>query len=432
MVGFLDRLFGMKKKREDKGKQLSGEKLNLKGLEKRLKSSMAVERERASKLLMEKAEKILDLKKGVVDSVDELGEHEFPEDVKKRVYKPAITHRPTYIRGVHEAISGMSLPQESFEGLKEFYKATLAALKAVEKVQLHQGRYLVVVFREELLSLGKVLNRIIDINQEMGELLSESEEKLGLIEDLDSKRQELEEKLVLLRGIADRKRDLKKESNDLERAEKAKGREISAWESGETYQGYLKKREQLGGQEQKREMLRSRVLNIIGPKNRIFRKYKKLLGSPGEKDKILNGYIKDPSSTFFSEEAGYSGLKGIMEGLRRTVEEGSLVLSTKEKEKLHLEEALMDDLMKEFQGLTDMPIDPEIEEKHERLLGDLEKIRDDVKRIRDEKETLKKESKDLKKQIPDLRSKLEEELSGLEEEELRVKIEIRSIPRSSD
>ncbi len=422
MPGFLDRFFGGEKREPSKLV------LPLEELGDWLRDKIREEEDGAKKLLLKKAQEIFELKGEVEGVLEELEGHEFPEDVKKRVYKPVLTHRPTYVRGVREGISGITSPEESYQGLGKFHRTVVTALKAVEKVQLSQGRYLVVVFREEFLGLGGILNRIMDLNSGMKEILEEAGEKLELLSSLDSRRRELEEKLALSKGPRDEKRELKEEISRLEREEGKKEEELSELEEGREYLEYLEAEEKWREREELAEELRSRALNLLGPKRRVFRKYKKVLKDREKRDEALEGYIQDPASAFFSEGLGYPRLRGIMEELRGAMEDGSLALNEKERQRLRLEGQL-DGLMGKFQEFQGMePPDSRIVESRAELEKDLGRIRKELEHKKMEVGETEEKTRDLKAEVPRLKSGLEEELSELEGREVRV--EILRIPSS--
>jgi DNA repair exonuclease SbcCD ATPase subunit len=313
-LGFLDRFFGKEKKEE---LPLS---LDIKDLEHYIGAKIKARKSGACEVLLPKIDEILDAKERAKEIIEELREHDFPEDIKDRVYKPILTSKPLYVKGIFEALEEIGIKNRSFEDIQSFYDRVLNVLKAIQKVQLGQGRYVAAAFEEEVLRLGTVLNRMIDLTKEVGDSLAEENKALTLLQDLGSKSIELNIKIKEMQKSREKIAELEKEISKLETEIKALRKESAEFENSRAFQEYLKLAQSFGENRKQRAALESTALNLFGPLARVFRKYKKIAGSE---------IGLEPVAAVFSGQ-NYAAL---LKEVRKAVKSGALYLDAKEEER---------------------------------------------------------------------------------------------------
>ncbi|MFH1774424.1 MAG: hypothetical protein ABH874_05645 [Methanobacteriota archaeon] len=313
-MGFLDRFFGKEKKEE---LPLS---LDIKDLEHYIGAKIKARKSEACEVLLPKMDEILDAKERAKEIIEELREHDFPEDIKDRVYKPILTSKPLYVKGIFEALEEIGIKNRSFEDIQSFYDRVLNVLKAIQKVQLGQGRYVAAAFEEEVLRLGTVLNRMIDLTKEVGDSLAEENKALTLLQDLGSKSIELNIKIKEMQKSREKIAELEKEISKLETEIKALRKESAEFENSRAFQEYLKLAQSLEENRKQRAALESTALNLFGPLARVFRKYKKIAGSE---------IGLEPVAAVFSGQ----NYAAILKEVRKAVKSGALYLDAKEKER---------------------------------------------------------------------------------------------------
>ncbi|MDI6654963.1 MAG: hypothetical protein QME59_03670, partial [Candidatus Hydrothermarchaeota archaeon] len=312
--GFLDRIFGREKKEE---LPLS---LNIKDLEHYIGAKIKARKSGACEVLLPKMDEILDAKERAKEIIEELREHDFPEDIKDRVYKPILTSKPLYVKGIFEALEEIGIKNRSFEDIQSFHDRVLNVLKAIQRVQLSQGRYVAAAFEDEVLRLGTVLNRMIDLTKEVGDSLAEENKALTLLQDLGSESIELNIKIKEMQKSREKIAELEKEISKLETEIKALRKESAEFENSRAFQEYLELAQSFGENRKQRAALESTALNLFGPLARVFRKYKKIAGSE---------IGLEPVAAVFSGQ----NYAAILKEVRKAVESGALYLDAKEKER---------------------------------------------------------------------------------------------------
>jgi predicted nucleic acid-binding Zn-ribbon protein len=410
-LGFLERFFG---KKEEKELELSLGELEA-WLERRVK-----EREdRAVEELVPQVEEVFDAREAAREIVKELGDYEFPADLKKRVYKPVLTSKPAYVKAMLDALGSISSRQpRSYEDLKGFHASTLRAMKTIEKVQLGKGRYLMVTFREEMLKIGSALNRIVDALKGIGEGLEEAEREISRIRNLIAKSRELKAKLELVNSPPETSAEEKK----LEKEKKILEEKYRSLLESRAYREHMQLEEKLEELRKQKSLLRSRVINSLGPFQRSFRKFKKLVADGVVKysdPSTLESYLHNPAEAFASESEGCEGIKLLLQSLEEAVKTGTLRLGKKEREKV------LSKIKTETRELPELRRNLRKLEKDE--AGAAARLRSS--KIAEEKEALKRELLDLERKLQRLREEKKtktEEAAKLKAETLKLAAEIRA------
>lgn len=416
-LGFLDKFFSRK------GEQPLS--LDVKDLEKHVKAKIEAQKAEALEILLPEANEILEARERAREIIQALQEHEFPEEIKDRVYKPVLTSKPLYVRGILEGLQSIEPTQPDFENLQNFYKNVLNALKTIQNTQLNQGRYLAEVFRDEVLKLGTVLNRIIDLTKAMGNSLEEESKALALLQGLGSKSAELVLRTKELQAAEKRDREIESEisrlSTEIERVKK----ELVEFENSEVFKEYLKLAQQVEENKAKKAAFKSRALSLFGPLARVFRKYKKLTG-----EKAIEEHLTDPVASFF-EERGYAVFKSLLEGVEKAVKNGALYLDDREREKTIQK---LDEVLAELHGLKGgfeklireeaqlqikLSFSAAIKQKEE-MEGAVQAYEETLEELDRDLHSIKNSANEFKGRLLELKEDIQRELSKLEGREVEI------------
>jgi chromosome segregation ATPase len=298
---------------------------------------------------------ILEHRDSAISIVEDLRDYEFPEEIKDRVFKPALTAKPKYVKGLLESLRGIKEKELDYEGLVEFHKEILKALKTVQKVQFSHGKYIAAVYADHVPKLGTHLNRIIDLSEDLGEKLEEERNRREELKKLESNVRELRKKIAEKREAEDRRKNIAEEVSRLEKEIENIAGEKSRIELSGKYREIAGLEDELRSVGQEISEIRSRVLNILGPLTRVFRKYKKLV----EDNKIrgdlesVEKYISQPAEAFFSEGKDFPSLRGIIIGCREAATSGLLSLDKKEKKRIQGLEGTLCGIKEDFLGLKE-------------------------------------------------------------------------------
>jgi hypothetical protein len=424
MLRFLERIFGSGKK------EAKGRVLTLEELRKWCVGSIAGYEKDAIGELETKVDKILSYKEEAVDIIEELEEYKFPEDIKRRIYKPALTHRPTYIRGMREAFSGLTRPESSMAGFRRFHKGLTGTLMAVQKIQLSQGRFLAIVFREQLLSLGGVLNKIIDLKGECEDVLRKFEENTRDVQRLFEEIEVIEASMKNLKILIGEIGAIEDTLKDLDKRSIALNRELENLVNSPSYKRFKKEKESLERLQRKRQDVENQILNLLRPKARVFRKFKRYLERRGQRDEYIDGYLDDPVRTFTREEPGYPRLRRILRGIEQAAQEGDLSLSKKEERSTSVDWRTLGRLWEEAMQLeaASKRLDETPEKEKAELDLKIRKMEDEKNRLSQSLVDKKREIKKLKRSIARCKTELETELSDLRKGDFSI--EMPSIPHT--
>lgn len=432
-LGFLDKLFSRKEEQP-----LS---LDIKDLEKHINAKIEARKAEALEVLLPKVNEILEAKGRAKEIIEELREHDFPEEIKDRVYKPVLTSKPLYVRGILDGLQSIEFKKHDFENLQDFYKNVLNALKMIQNTQLNQGRYLAEVFREEVLKLGTVLNRIIDLIKAIGDSLDEENKALALLQKVGSKSAELVLKTKELQAAEKRGGEIESEISRLHAEMEGAKKELVKFENSEIFKEYLKLTWQLEENKAKKSALKSRAFNLFGPLARVFRKYKKITG-----EKAAGGYLTDPVASLFVEdfckeaggfaiflakEQGYVAFKSLLESVEKAVKGGAVHLDAREREKTiqKLEEALgelqdlkgsIEKIVREEAQLRDKLSSSAAIKQKEEMEGAVQYYEEKLGDLNRDLHSIKNNIEEFKSRILKLKENIQEELSKLEGREVRI------------
>ena len=368
-------------------------------------------------------------------TVELIRDLEFDEDTKDRTYRPIITSKPIYVKGMLDAFKGFrEEAPEDYSGLEEFYTNLAKALKIIQSVQLKQGRYVVVAFRDEVLKLGTSLNRMIDASKEL-------EERTGEVGRLKNKREEilkyvtrLEELLTESEEGSEQERQRLESLMTTESEISRLDGELQELEGAAEYKEFIKRNEEIEGLDHAIDDIESTVFKNVNSIKRVLRKYEKNLerrGGSTDKQFMekLGQYISDPRAAFKADSGDRPYLKEILKGLEEELSRADFNIDPKERDKtyskvgdfrrwLKAEGIKITELQSERKALLDSLSDSQIEAKREAILG---KKKDLQRRM--EEESQKKKTKPVDNSGTDsLKQKIEELLSNIENAPVHLKL----------
>jgi hypothetical protein len=337
-MDFLKRLF---KREGDAGLEATKEpiKLDLKAAEEQVNERLAAKKDEVLKKSASSVKEILNQRVVAKRIIEQLKERDFEEDIKERTYKPILTSKPVYVRGMLEGLKGIKdKKSESFEELETFYRGVSKALKSIQAVQLKQGRYMRIAFEKEILKLGSTLNRIIDENKKIEDdvfvvrdLIQEVEGVIKNMEFLKERRKQREDE-------KDAAAKLKEEAHVLEEDLESTENELRNLEESKEFKEHLQMEEELEVLSSEQKNIENSIFALLSPLLRPFRKYEKYLeggGFKGDKKLLekLKEYQQSPREAFASEDPENIFLEEILSGLRETITKGNIALDKKEREK---------------------------------------------------------------------------------------------------
>lgn len=333
----------------------------------------------------EDIEKILELRDSAIEIVDEISGSEFSEELKSRVYKPVLTSKPLYVKGITEALRGI----RAVDDTKQFHADLLRQLKKIQNVQINQGRHLANVFEEDFRRLGTILNGMTDAANGIGEKVDAAERGISRLNGLASSYSELnsltrEKEKMKKEQIA---KNIEKIRHDLERLDQ----KIAAVEESREFKHFLALKARAEENAKRRDALQSYVLNMLGPLSRVFRKHAKTVDK--EAKNVLNAYIEKPAVTFFSDMDG-RGLAEVLNEIRGSI--GSLGFEKAEEEKnaKRIEDAV--------NAVPDLALAAKkVEEDGEKIKKELESLK-----AADELESLMKSRKFMAEEMAALEKKM--------------------------
>ena len=270
--------------------------------------------------------------------VEEIGDIEFDDDIKSRTYKPIITSKPVYVRGMREALKGIRERQpENFGDLEKYNQNVIKALKSIQTIQLKKGRYMKHAFEKDVLKLGSTLNKIIDENNSLNTNISE-------VKDFQSTSESIQSRIDEVMDIIGSQKKLK-DNIRIQRETKTKNKkrlqeiesEIDALKSSKEHIKYQNKLTELEEYIRERKKLENSILKSIGPLKRPLRKLEKKLNQQKGVEKVMlkkiKEYQKAPGSTFSQEDPSDILLEKILGRLKDAISTGEISLDNREKTK---------------------------------------------------------------------------------------------------
>jgi len=231
-------------------------------------------------------------------------------------------------------------------------------MKNIHRLQSAHGKFVAIVFREEMLKLGSELNALIDLTGSLEELVNNGKEKKSLIDGLN------EDARQIRRGLEDIE-ELTEKSDRLEsQIEKLKGEieklevEIKSLKKTSKFREYAESEEKIKGIEEKKKLLEKNILNELSPLKKVLRKVIKLSEDGKcelEPYAIAKEYLEHPVETYLSHDKDSKDLDSILATIKECIESGALRLKNKEKTLAKIEtisQGGLGGIKREYSGLV--------------------------------------------------------------------------------
>jgi|TARA_B100001971_G_C18225236_1_gene559949 hypothetical protein len=429
-VGLLDKIFG-KKIVEEKTLVLQLEEigpwLNKAKNDRKIKAVEYIEP------IMEDIEKSRDTAKEIILQIKN---HKFSSEVKKKVPKPVLTSKPIYVKAMLDGLISINSRKVSdLSEIIDFRKEILNKMKIIQKTQMGKGRYMTVAFRDEMLKIGSALNRILDLLNSVEEFIKEEKNEINKLEGLISMTNELNNKIKMTldsEGANTREyiTKIRKEHDQL------KGNLKDLLDGGD-YKELMQTEKRIKDVKKEKAFNQTRIVNLIGPFTRVFRKYKKLIEDQTEQGDIvtLEMYLEDPIKAFLIEEPECKLINSILDKIRILLENKILKLKKRERDrmlyKINNEIRLlkqlrieMSELIEEEKRLEDLLIHSSVKNDINILKEELNAIENEIKKLENEKMNQIRESHKIREEIDNSSERL---ISAIEEREGNsVKVELPS------
>ncbi|HIE33590.1 MAG TPA: hypothetical protein EYP86_00415 [Candidatus Altiarchaeales archaeon] len=124
-----------------------------------------------SEILRECKSLFSEIKTGVerIQSIaNRISESKIPEDIPKKIYKAAVTSKPAFINGILNSVGpfkGYKL--SNFDDIEKFHKTLESSLSDIAKISVSKGRYLPVVFGEEMEQIRRESKYLLNKSKEI-------------------------------------------------------------------------------------------------------------------------------------------------------------------------------------------------------------------------------------------------------------------------
>ena len=424
-VGIFDKIF----KREEKKEPRSPCSMGLDDVDTWVEGASKKRQEALVSETQPVVDEILQLKEAASEIVEEIRDYKPPPEIKKRMFKPVLTAKPKYVKGMLDGLDHIHPPvNDTYDALVDFNARAVKALKIIHKTQLNQGHIIAMFFQEEIPRLGTVLNHIIDLQKSIEEGIEDKEEREAGASSIKTVVAELRDAIDAKGHLKDEAAKAQKEINALETKRAKDEKELKRLREGTAY----RKLADLGGKlahvQEKLAAVEGRGRNLLGPLLRVLRKYARAAADKGTK-RVTDAYVKNPQTTFFEEADGAKVITRILNEVCAMAERGELALDKKEREKVDNAMANLDSIKeehttikKEEQRLKEALASSSVKKEEATITAGLKHAEEDIKRLYAEAESAKAGAKEKKKEIKRLKGQLEKDMS--EERETDVTIEI--------
>ncbi|MBU2559555.1 hypothetical protein KKA03_01515 [archaeon] len=379
--------------------------------------------------MRQEADEILQAVEEAREIVCEIRDFKPPPKIKKRMFKPVKTAKPTYIKGMLDGLGSMRpMKGTTYEALIDFNTSTQKAMKIIHRVQINQGRIIATFFQEEMPRLGTELNRIIDSQKAIEDGIENAEKK-------GERNQNIKEKMAKLQSAKDRERLLKKEAKeakekiDEKKESHAKYKEeLEKFKQRPDHQKLRELEKELADAREKLASTESKGRNILGPLIRVLRKYAREAKDKDTK-RITESYIKNPQAALFESAEGADVIIKILNEALAMAKRGEIAIEEKRREKV--ENAVLsllgikgehNTIKKETQRLKSELASSSVKEEQSVLEDKLREVDRDIEVLKREAESANTNAKEKRVETKRLKKELEEALTV--EMEIDVVIEI--------
>lgn len=424
-VGIFDKIF----KREEKKELQAPCTMGLDDVETWVEETSKNRQEALVSEMQPVIDEILQLKDAAREIVEEIRDYKPPPEIKKRMFKPVLTAKPKYVKGILDGLDNIRPPaNDTYDALVEFNARTVKALKIIHKTQLNQGHIIAMFFQEEIPHLGTVLNRVIDLQKSIEEGIEDREEIGERASSIKTAVAKLREAIDAERRLKDKAAKAQKEINALEAKRAEDEKELKRLREGTAYRKLADLERELAHVQEKLTTVEGRGRNLLGPLLRVLRKYARAAADKGTK-RVTDTYVKNPQTTFFEETDGALVITRILNEVCAMAERGELALDKKEREKVDNAIANLGSIKeehttikKEEQRLKEALASAAVKKEEATITAGLKQAEEDIKRLYVEVENAKSGAEEKEQEIKRLKDQLEKDMS--KEREMDVTIEI--------
>lgn len=424
-VGIFDRIF----KREEKTEPQAPCSMSLGDVDRWAEETSRERREGPVSETRPAIDEILQLKDDARKIVEEIRDYKPPPEIKKRMFKPVLTAKPKYVKGMLDGLDNIRpTADDTYNAIVDFNDRTARALKIIQKTQLSQGHMIATFFQEEIPRLGTALNRIIDLQKSIEEGIEDREGKEGRITSIKIAVAELREAIDVQEHLKADAKKTQAEIDAMETKHTKSEEELKRLRKGKAYQELANIEEDLANVEERLATIESRGRNLIGPLLRVLRKYARVAADKVTK-RVTESYIKNPQTTFFEKADGAVIITRILKEVCAMAERGELAIDKKEREKVDNAIASLSSIKEEHtavkneeQRLKDALASSSVKKEEAIITAELKNAEEDIKRLRAEVESTKAGAKEKKKEIKRLKKQLEEGMSKERETEVTIEI----------
>jgi predicted nucleic acid-binding Zn-ribbon protein len=423
-LNFFDRLFGKEKKGGSSDEIGSGELRSL--LEGRIKTRREEIYGECAPLLKE----IFSDAEGINAAALLLGARDLQGVMHVTAHKIILSSRPKFVRGVVNALSSLERKPADYDELVSFGQGLHAALSALAKLNVGEGRYLPIAFGEDMEDIRKRTKRLALNASKLGEnigsdvaILSSALESLDKVDSLGEEQRklagskpELEDRIV---ACETKISGLEAELDSLDKSPEFE--ELKKFEAG------------IKDAESHLESIEQQIFNRLSPLERPIRKFRKSAKGSGYDPHMLkriDEYMQDPVKCFLSDDD--CELMQMLADVRDAAVCGKFDLKDKDKLLARIDAALGIDgreLRSEHSRLIALRCDLRKRAESSPIKERRKSIGDEILRLKremgdkiEESRRLMKHGGDIEGRIAEMRAELERKLEKLGGPKIKVRL----------
>jgi len=377
-------------------------------------------------------QKLMDCISRMDSLTTQIEQSSIPEDTAVKLKRIAKTSKPSFVTGIREAINPFQNKNaDYYTDLKNTHKQLREMLDSLARVHLGQGRYLPVIFEDEVKEIKKESKKMLELCDRLEVIVSELGDA-GIVEETYDKYNRLKSCGDEIHSIASLLNEKNKRMNYIIIEKKRSEDEINKHMQSDEARELASKKKQIDELDDKINGLESKIFHLITPLKRSMKKYRKQAFEPDKSTiKRIDGYIDEPVKQFIKDDN--DSLRQLMTRLEAYVAEDKIKLKDKEKRKTrdkisNLLETDINALREEYNKaleektkINKLISESNVLEEKNKLKSDLESTVSELNLIREEIKTLEDKNKSLLSEKQDLRGELQKKLSEIKENEIKIR-----------
>lgn len=329
-MGWLSNIFKSGQKQPE---QTVGE-IGLKELESITDSKMREKDAKFQSELKELHEKILGSSRDFAGSLESLLSSQGPEKIDDGVMNVAKSFRSSMAKAFNTAFMELNKPVNyTVKDFGIYFGKCNSSLAEAEHDVMRFVQPLREVFPGEMKRVMKsseqMSEKMSEISGKLEKIYSETKPLSDLMESVNRTKAMIEKISSAeseLRGSESLIAEMKSEKEKTERG-------ISELLSGEGWQEYQRKKQELAGIQNKKEEIRSVVIQLIGPMDKAMKRLKRNLDDSQIDKEILETYINDPFDAFLRDD-GQKTIDMIVAKIKEAFEKGGMDIDTEKEQKI--------------------------------------------------------------------------------------------------